>query len=920
LSGPPPLTSNDVRARLDELYVQPHRKLIAFHGTGREDRIETRAGVFRIVPVKSELELRKLLPDPVTDEAPTAFLVPWTGTLPLDIGCAFAQDGLIFMLGRELRLKRMLPGVTEVEGDVRDSALAKHLLEQPPEPRLPFGGGRLTLDALWSAWLTTWAVPEEATLSLEALLAFASTSDGGPKFLAAVPSDVRTEWLSHLARRLGPAAPIVWSAWERGADRSAALELGLVFEALGNAGGEVRMWRLLKVRELGVKDAERERISVALATAAPGALRTLESRDPDGRRAPQLLAAADARADEAVVKTALIGSRYLPSAWTRRLDVLGEELVKAAAHPDAPALERVLTARRELERHRFSKQSDYTATLDRAEMANRLLAWLVAQSREEPQGGGSVYADVERLARWYAAEGGFVDWARRGARGGGGSAFGRGANAIVEAVDVVRTERDRTFARALPAWLAADRPETQVLGIESAVEHFVVRFLAAREERKVLVILMDGMAWTQAAEILLSLKTWGPLAWNFTSGARGSTTSVVPVIAALPTITDVSRAAFFAGKTMSPGRLDSTDKDVDRFAAFSKLRPFVPQGEVPRVMLRGEGHTTDGAASREALNLVRDERHRVVAIVINAIDSSLKADTQQQTSWTCDSIRPLRDLLEAAQETGRAVLLAADHGHVPCDRMKSVGSPPEAKSRWRVWKRPDEEIAEYEVAFEKTYAWAPSGAHGVVLLADDAHRYGAAPHAGEHGGATLAEVVAPAILIGTEQLVEGALPGEEDADLRVSRGFAAPSWWYPTATGVSVASESPSPPRVRRQTPKPMKAPLEQLALIQASAAPAHGLRAMLEASKSFGSLGLAADTKRRFLAAVDFLGRREGEQARLDAFADAMGILPVRAAGLVAHLSRSVNVDGYHVMTHDPVSDMVALDAATLKLLYGDG
>ena len=84
---------------------------------------------------------------------------------------------------------------------------------------------------------------------------------------------------------------------------------------------------------------------------------------------------------------------------------------------------------------------------------------------------------------------------------------------------------------------------------------------------------------------------------------------------------------------------------------------------------------------------------------------------------------------------------------------------------------------------------------GAVLLTTDAKRYGGAAHAGEHGGATLAEVVAPCVLLGWDE------PGMETRhpDLRTAPLFL-PDWWHfvaPAATpaGKGSASKSPTQPK-----------------------------------------------------------------------------------------------------------------------------
>src|SRR5262249_6445927 len=147
------------------------------------------------------------------------------------------------------------------------------------------------------------------------------------------------------------------------------------------------------------------------------------------------------------------------------------------------------------------------------------------------------------------------------------------------------------------------------------------------------------------------------------------------VIAGFPTVTEISRSAFFAGKVIPPGAATNAAGDPDRWKANRDVAKYVIGNAGPQLRLRGDGQTRDGAASPEALELVLDLPQRVVAVVINAIDMSLKADRAHETAWTLDTVKALRDLLDKATEAGRAVLLCSDHGHVPADRMETTGVP-----------------------------------------------------------------------------------------------------------------------------------------------------------------------------------------------------------------------------------------------------
>lgn len=174
-----------------------------------------------------------------------------------------------------------------------------------------------------------------------------------------------------------------------------------------------------------------------------------------------------------------------------------------------------------------------------------------------------------------------LDWARRAARGTSTDALGKGVQAVVARVDELRRALDVRFARALAAWADAGRLRADVLPIEEALQRVAEPFLAESSERRLLVLLLDGMAWAQAVQLLegLAKNAWGPLRWSWQGASSGKgaparrTVAALypPVVAALPTVTDVSRAAFFAGARVPSGRAaPPTSADTDRWCQ-SKL-------------------------------------------------------------------------------------------------------------------------------------------------------------------------------------------------------------------------------------------------------------------------------------------------------------------------------------------------------------
>lgn len=914
-----------IRRRIE---AKQGRHLIAVHGRSKHDQddlLEIDGTRVRVVAVRSELDLRRRLLEVAGDEY-AVFLIPWrAATLPIDLCGRFKGNGKIETIGREERLKARF-GVTEVDDDARDCPLAEYVLAYHPSEAFGIVGGRLTLDALWTAWLQrAWNLDAGGELALDALLGWAAVDARGPQLVATMrergADGVRAALIAYLEKKLGSAAPLVWSAWEAG-QGAATLELALVLGALaGSTDRGVQMWIKLTSRQVFGGEVD-ESALIRLGETADAALRFL-SRPGRGDAAAvrALVLAADQRAAIPELAVHVAGSPRLPSAWRARLEHLGRALSAVAAAPSAASVQAAVAASREVWRHDMARDPDQGPLLRRAEMALRLASWLAVRPDRELPPAVTPYDDVESLASWYVREGGYLDRARRWAHGGGEGPFAEGVSAVVAAVDAVRVELDRRFARALPDWHRAGRRATRVVPIDQAVQRIATAFLDEHPERRLLVVLMDGMAWAQAVELLEAMgkraSVWGPLAWHGMARHRVGDGPYPAVLTNFPTVTEVSRSAFFGGKVIPPGAATDSSKDPDRWKANRDVQKHVRGNAVPQLRLRGDGQTRDGSASPDALELVLDPQQRIVAVVINAIDMSLKADRAHEVEWNLDTIKALRDLLDKATEAGRAVLLCSDHGHVPSDRMEGTGVPMREGARWRVWQSASDKLAEYEVGLPAgDGVWAPRGAHGVVLIADDAHRYGGGPGSGEHGGASLAEVVAPCVLIGCAD-VQAA----DDDDGQAVRPAVAPSWWF-----FDVGEAGPAEPAVVEDRPKKPrkggKRPPEAQEFLPtftppappppAVAPPPAGVDSPLASSELFTARAPDPKARQQALRAVDFLRARKGV-ASAAAFASELGEFVARVGGVVARLQEILNVDGYQVLRFDRQGQQVILDLEKL-------
>jgi hypothetical protein len=942
----PELSRRDVEPdvkRLVEAPNDPSRKryLIAFHGRSANDAddvLDVDGQRVRVVPVRSELDLRRRLLEVARDEY-AAFLIPWrAASVPIDLQGRFAARGKIQTVGREARLKIRF-GVTEVDELARDCPLAEYVLVHHPAETFGIAGGRLTLDALWTAWLATaWSLDAGGELALDALLGWAAVDARGAQFVATLrergAADVRTALLDYLGKRLGPAGPAVWCAWEAGRG-APLLELGLVLGALARStDAGVQMWiRLTTQQVLGTAPAAGpgaqagaildDAILARIGDTADAALRfLLRPGRSDAATVRALVLAADKRASIPELAVHVAGSPRLPSAWRARLEHFGRALSAVAGSASAATVAPAVEAWRDVWRHDMARDPDQAPVLRRVDMALRLASWLAVRTDRELPPAVTPYDDVENLAIWYAREGGYLDRARWCARAGGEGPFAEGVDAVVAAVDAIRGELDLRFARALPAWHTAHRRATQVVPIDQAVKRLASDFLEEDAGRRLLVVLMDGMAWAQAVELLESMgnraSVWGPLAWHGMARHRIGDGPYPAVLTNFPTVTEVSRSAFFGGKGIAPGTVPNASNDPDRWKQNRDVQKHITGNAVPQLRLRGDGQTRDGSASPDALELVLDLPQRIVAVVINAIDMSLKADRAHETEWKIDTVKALRDLLDKATEAGRAVLLCSDHGHVPSDRMVGTGVAMTHGARWRVWQQPTDPIADYEIGLPAgDGVWAPRGAHGVVMIADDAHRYGGGTGSGEHGGASLAEVVAPCLLIGCADVPAATA----DAGQAV-RPAVAPSWWFFDVGEVGEADKpeaaddrgkkprrTPKRPATTNQVVLPMfTSPAEPVVTPVARGA----VESPLAGSELFQDRVADGKSRQQALRAVEFLRLRKGV-ASAAAFAGELGEFVARVGGVVAKLQEILNVDGYQVLRFDRQNQQVHLDLEKL-------
>ncbi|WP_204009108.1 BREX-2 system phosphatase PglZ [Virgisporangium aurantiacum] len=600
--------------------------------------------------------------------------------------------------------------------------------------------------------------------------------------------------------------------------------------------------------------------------------------DPGSRgEAGRLHARAETLAADLEMTGLLGGSSILPSGFTHRMRdfAAAVRLAVSGSRPGADQVARAQDALALVEGHRAAD----TGRIGTARMALRLLRWLSAEDDPKPR---TLHEALHRQVR----VDGWVDRARLDIFAGDTDpAVAEAYRLLHRAVDTRRGRHDEQFATLLAASTKADEPPGTLLRVEDLLER-IVRPVMKRGHR-VLLLVMDGMsvaAATELAESVTSGGTWLELAPD--GGPRTG------VLAALPTVTDVSRCSLFSGRI-------AVGQQKQEIAALT--------ARFPSAVLLHKGDLRAGAGAALAPDVVAalaDETTPLVAAVVNTIDDALDRSEPGTVVWSTETVTAVRDLLALA--TGRVVIVVSDHGHVIDRGPDGVVRPsPSSENRWRPATPPP---GDGEVLVTGSRVAAGDGA--VVLPWREDIRYGPRK-SGYHGGASAAEAVIPLLVFSAHD--EKVLPGWSGAPV------ASPAWWREPVTAAA-----PAPAPVRRpasRPPQPAGDTLFDLAA-EPAAAPAAlppSLVDRLLASDLYRQRrGTRAPLPDARVAALVAALLARGGRATLETLAAAAEVPAHRIRFTVTALQKLLQVEGYPVLELDPDGHTVKLDQDLLVEQFG--
>ena len=826
-------------------------------------RVENRD--LAVVRCESVLELREKL----------AFLDPSNG--PLVIVTTLDDRELGFDVLARLAKRRLFPidpwqlVKEEFRAQYVDARIVRHpwvaqaILDAPPEAVVPPApSGFLEAETVWRFLFEQLLGVPEGRRNAESLLEWSLSSENLMR-LRQLPEEYRIGLLDAFDEA-STAEAIFGALVQR--DEKQPLSIGLVARVLfDDSGNEGKAAAVAAVRlEPDLVRPLTSPIALGWAAAAEAVLDRKLSVGVEEAR--PLLASADALLKEIGAEELAPASRYLLSSWDGRFDAFGAALETAVESQDSSSVATASASR--VFDHALAGHS--ANRVEQVRMALRLLRWLEAgKVTKEP-------ASFAQAAQSYRDEGGHVDWARREVwEGDARPVVARAYEKLVARVSEKREEENQRFGTLLAEWSRAGVFGDETIPVERVLEQIVAPLATARPA---LVLVIDGMSVAVFRELFDDVLRYG-----FTERVLASGPKRRPVISGFPTVTEVSRTSLLCGK-LGPGN-QSTEKEG--FGSHAALRKVSKPDKPP--LLFHKGNLQDAGSGKLAAQLrsaIFDSDQTVVGVVINAVDDHLGKGDQVRVSWNCHTIRPLEELVEAARDVERAIVLVSDHGHISERDLeyRSVGGESER------WRDGTGKPAADEVVLEGPRVLA--GTDGRIIAPwSEKVRY-APKKNGYHGGASPQEVVIPLAIVAPASIRELEGWVEVPAEL--------PTWW---------SDEPTASVPVKPAAPKPRARDKRQIPLFQGEQTWVERLFASktFEAQRELNKrVSLEDDRIREILLALDDRGKLTRA-----ALAQRLKVASVRLPGILSALRRLLNIEGYEVIGIDEASDTVSLDRSLL-------
>lgn len=745
----------------------------------------------------------------------------------------------------------------------------------------PVATGFLDMETAWREVLVRFLGIEVARPDAVTLLGWSMSPDADPR-LGPLPAPMRADLLSWLSESSGAAGGMALGCVEAGRTGDAVplgLVCGVVFAldgegqaALGQAA--IRLERFVNDKHVGVAEGRN------WAAAAEQVVRSMGAE-----ACRMVLDRADTLLRDLRISEFGHLSDVLPSSLDQRLINFAKALTAQATEPSEGKLQQVeLQAERALKHALMSEQRP---RMVRVEMARRLSRWLLS-----PMVSGALLPDS---VEWQADQGAYVDWARF--RLLGGDELTELSDAYAACRNAAITRRNafaKPFAQVLVQWNAQTTADVgRVVPIEQVLDRVVAPIAAVQPT---LLLVMDGLSNSIFREL-------------FSRAPQHGWTEMVPAsqgkpyvgVAAVPTITEVSRTSLLCGRLTTGAQ----SQEKPGFAAHSALMALSRAEFPPKVFHKGDLADAGNLAS-EVRTAIANPRQQVVGVVYNAVDDHLSGPDQLNQRWALEDLRLLLPLLREARESRRVVVITADHGHLLEDGTTQV--PGGESDRWRLGRTA---ASSQEVAISGGRVVTSDGSNAVICLWGESSRYTGRKN-GYHGGVSPQEITVP---LNVYVPVGSGLAGWVNAPP------SQPEWWELPPL-LQSSKPAPAAPQVKPARKKPVQVEAQSGLFAPADLPPPKvdevaqdWIECLLTSPIYASQRQLAArvalpDDKMRLL--LEALSDRGGKLSRA-ALASRLSLAEVRMGGLLSAVRRMLNVDQAAVLTIDEAAGSVDLNITLL-------
>lgn len=843
----------------------------------------------RVAFCRSDLELRELLRLAGIEGEPLVALCPFNDA-------ALGEDVLARLAKRRVHPPQSgeiigsLFQATSVDSRVLGSpCLTSALIEYAPaDGYAPVTGGVLDLQTAWSELLGRALGEREAANSVNRLLE--ATSDAGFRSrLEKLPFELRREFFAWAALNLDRSA--AWLAYPVNAGRTAdliplGLLLELVFAPAVNVSAEITAARVRLESWFGGQTID-PATARSWAAAARSAIQALRQRSGSRSLVSTVLGRFDGLLAEFKINEAASKSDSSPAGFEQRLRefaaLLGPTETTAAVPRDNAR--HLFEAINSLRRHLLV--GEHQRRIERCEMAARLMGWL---------GEGARLTEGTSLAEMvagYARLGGFVDWAKNIVREGDSEPLlNKAYDSLLARVEEFCGPFEASFATKLAEWsLQGAVSSQQFMPVEKALEEVVGPWAA---QMPILLLVMDGMSVAVFRELIGDIVERG----NWLECSPGQPKPPAALLATVPSVTEVSRRALFRGK-LHP---ESTPTEQSAFSSNDRLYSLCGGQTRPVLFLKGDLQTAGEAGlASEVKATLADPKCRVVATVVNAVDDHLGGSDQIAPRWDLDFVRPLRELLQLASASGRAVILTSDHGHILEHQTSLKSGVTSGGDRYRT---DGGTPADGELRVTGHRVQQALGRPEVIAAWSRNVRY-AGKKRGYHGGVSPLEMVIPLAVL----LHRSSAPPQGWTEATPSPFW--PDWWRLSPDPLPIRMEVVQPTPVTKET-----AGLDLFIHAATKGRAGDWIEKLLDGEIYAEQCKLAvrgAQDRKRVALFLNALSSRGGTMPR-EAMAERLGLPLLRLNGVVADMARVFNVDGYDVVNLDAASGTIVLNVALLK------